>query len=83
MPNIARITQADKKRMRDAAKDLEERIKTDPNLARMLKKEPRTVLGAIGMPEDVQNEYLKAQGYARTLPCTWTCSWTCWFTDWL
>lgn len=81
MPNITRVTQADKMRMRELAKELEERIKKDPAMAQKLKTEPREVLGALGMPEDAQNEYLRSQG-ALALPCSWTCLRTCFITDW-
>jgi hypothetical protein len=62
-------------------KNLQTQIQVDPKLAKNFKSNPRGVLGALGLNEDVQTELLRDAGITAALPCVFTkCIHTCWFT---
>jgi hypothetical protein len=64
--------------------ELRQRLRANPALMSQFQKDPRLVLGAFGLSEDVQTELIREA--RMILPdepkqCTLTCWHTCWFTD--
>jgi|SRR5580692_8643620 hypothetical protein len=65
---------------------LQRKVKADPAIAKLFKKDPRRTLATFGLNEDVQSELLRemgVKGTAAVLPkwciCTACCK-TCWCT---
>jgi len=61
---------------------LRKEVNTNPALAKKFKKDPRGVLSAFGLNEDVQNELLRDMGVTGNAAICWftECYHTCWFT---
>lgn len=64
---------------------LQRKVKTDPKVARLLKKDPRRTLAAFGLNEDVQRELLRDMGMKARIRPEWCicteCCFTCYCTS--
>jgi hypothetical protein len=58
-------------------------LKADPRLGKRFLKNPRGLLGAYGLNEDVQRELLRDAGVKDSVAICWftDCFHTCYFTD--
>jgi hypothetical protein len=60
---------------------LRREMKGNPRRFAAFKRNPRAMLGALGLNEDVQAELIREMGLATALPCIFTnCHITCIFT---
>jgi hypothetical protein len=66
--------------VRTIATRLRKDLKTNRKLAASFKRQPRLVLGALGLNEDVQNELL-VEARQTASSCWISCIKTCWFSD--
>jgi hypothetical protein len=66
--------------VRKAVDRIQKEIKSHSKFSDELKANPRAVLGAFGISEDVQNELLSDMALETHEDCYITCTTTCWFT---
>ena len=60
---------------------LKKDMQTNKKLAAAFKNDPRSILAAAGLNEDVQTELLTEAGLAsRAIGCWFSCWQSCWFT---
>jgi hypothetical protein len=63
-------------------RDLQKQLKENKKLSTAFQKDPRAVLAAAGLNEDIQREALNDSLKAGlSEACVVTCWHTCWFTD--
>ena len=68
--------------VRQAVDRIQKEIKSHSKFSDELKANPRAVLGAFGISEDVQNELLSDMAIeSHGVSCYITCLTTCWFTN--
>jgi hypothetical protein len=62
--------------------NLQKTVKADPKIAAKFKSDPRGVLAALGLNEDLQRELLRDMGIQQPLGICWftDCIHTCWCT---
>jgi hypothetical protein len=72
------------KDIKSVVASLQRHIKTDPNMAKQFKRDPRRTLGSFGLNEDVQRELLQDMGLKTRASLEWCictgCCDTCWCT---
>jgi hypothetical protein len=56
-------------------------IRANASKQAQFQSNPRGFIGAYGLSEDIQNEFLRDSNLDVAQSCTFTCVTTCWFTE--